>query len=314
MHNLAAMIPDPSDESTRDRRPLRVFFSYAAEDDAYRIQLEKHLRMLQRDGLIETWHDRKILPGTAWGSAIDAQLEAADIVLLLVSADFLNSDYCVDIEMTRALERHDAQQAQVVPVIVRHCDWSTARFAKLQALPDRARPVEAWTSSDAAWTNVAKGIRALVAGEHRRPSVSVEPPSLTPYLRWVADENASVELRGMGANVAERMDLRQVYTRLIAAPAAGRERQTVEPDDHVAPERAQSHERELHELLAKHDHVVLVGDPGSGKTTFLRWVAQNLARAGLGDAEALERMPACSRGASACRRRGGSGVPGSRPR
>jgi hypothetical protein len=145
MHNLAAMIPDPSDESTRDRRPLRVFFSYAAEDDAYRIQLEKHLRMLQRDGLIETWHDRKILPGTAWGSAIDAQLEAADIVLLLVSADFLNSDYCVDIEMTRALERHDAQQAQVVPVIVRHCDWSTARFAKLQALPDRARPVEAWT-------------------------------------------------------------------------------------------------------------------------------------------------------------------------
>ena len=97
-----------SGDKSLDITPLRIFISYASEDDEHRIDLERHLRILQRQGLIETWHDRKLFPGEPWGSEIAEQLERADVILLLVSADFLNSDYCYEIEMTRALERQAA--------------------------------------------------------------------------------------------------------------------------------------------------------------------------------------------------------------
>ncbi len=82
-----------------------VFFSYCHADEALRDQLERQLRILQRQGLIETWHDRRIEAGQDFAGEIDAHIEADEIILLLVSPDFLNSDYCYEIEMTRALER-----------------------------------------------------------------------------------------------------------------------------------------------------------------------------------------------------------------
>lgn len=97
----------------------KVFFSYAHEDEALRDKLETHLSLLKRQGVIETWHDRRIGPGDAFGDDIDTALETSDIVLLLVSADFLASDYCHDIEMRRALERHAQGLARVVPIILR---------------------------------------------------------------------------------------------------------------------------------------------------------------------------------------------------
>lgn len=152
-----------NDSLPPERRPARIFISYAHEDEAYRLALTKHLALLKRSGLVEDWHDRMIGAGEEWAAQIDEHLGAADIILLLVSADFLASDYCWDIELKRALERHEAGKARVIPVFLRTCDWRGAPFAKLQGLPRNARPISEWTHPDLAWSNVAEGIRAAVA-------------------------------------------------------------------------------------------------------------------------------------------------------
>lgn len=140
----------------------RVFFSYSHDDEQHRSQLEKHLALLRRQGLIETWHDRNILAGGELDVHIDQEINRADIILLLVSSSFISSAYCYSREMARAMERHEAGEARVVPVIVRDCDWHTAPFGKLKAVPTDGKPIVSWTNFDAAYTDVAKEIRRIV--------------------------------------------------------------------------------------------------------------------------------------------------------
>jgi hypothetical protein len=148
--------------------PLTLFYSYSHQDEALRERLEVHLKLLKRQGILNDWHDRNISAGTEWAGQISSHLEAADIILLLVSADFLASDYCWDIEMKRALERHEARQARVIPVVLRPADWHTAPFGKLQGLPKDARPVTQWADQDEAFTDIARGIRQVAAELGRR--------------------------------------------------------------------------------------------------------------------------------------------------
>ncbi len=142
---------------------LDVFFSYSHRDESLRDELEKHLALLEREGTIRTWHDRRIGAVEEWKGELDRHLEPADLILLLISPDFIASDYCFDVEMKRALERHEAGEARVIPVNLRPSDWETTRFADLQALPRDGKPVTSWTDQDAAFVDVAKGIRALLA-------------------------------------------------------------------------------------------------------------------------------------------------------
>jgi formylglycine-generating enzyme required for sulfatase activity len=141
---------------------LNLFFSYSHRDEALRDELAKHLRPLEREGAIRPWHDRRIDAGGDWHGAISEHLETADVVLLLISSDFIASDYCFDVEMTRALARHDAGEARVIPVILRPSDGRTQRLARLQALPTDARPVTEWPDRDAAFLDVTRGIRGVV--------------------------------------------------------------------------------------------------------------------------------------------------------
>ncbi len=106
-------------------QPVTLFYSYAHQDEQLRDQFGIHLSGLRRQGLIDDWHDRKIGAGTAWEKQILAQLESAQIIVLLISSDFIASDYCYKIEMTRALERHRAGEARVVPVVLRPCMYGT---------------------------------------------------------------------------------------------------------------------------------------------------------------------------------------------
>ena len=138
---------------------VEVFFSYSHQDEDLRDNLAKHLSILQRRGVIDTWHDRQIEAGTEWAADIEQQLNRADIILLLVSADFLASDYCYDVEVQRAMERHEAGDARVIPVIIRPVDWQDAPFGKLQALPKDAKPITKWADRDEALLDVAKGIK-----------------------------------------------------------------------------------------------------------------------------------------------------------
>ena len=141
------------------KKTINLFYSYSHEDEALRDILETHLTLLKRQNVIDTWHDRKISSGTEWSKTIDENLEAADIILWLISADFLASDYCWDIEIKRAMQRHKEQTAVVIPVSLRECDKTDADFMKLQGLPKDFKPVKKWADQDSAFTDIAKGIR-----------------------------------------------------------------------------------------------------------------------------------------------------------
>jgi hypothetical protein len=140
---------------------LSVFVAYSHLDEGLKDNLLSHLSPLQRLGKIDTWHDQKIMPGAEWEKDIARALNEADIVLLLISIDFINSEYCYGVELERALERHDAKEATVVPVILRQCLWQHSSFAKLQAVPKDAKAVVSWSDRDEAFTAVADGIRLL---------------------------------------------------------------------------------------------------------------------------------------------------------
>jgi tetratricopeptide (TPR) repeat protein len=142
--------------------PIEVFYSYAHEDKALRHELEKHLSLLHRQGLISSWHDRQIVPGTDWAKAINEHLETASLILLLISADFLASDYCYGIEMERALQRHEAGVARVIPILVRPVNWQGAPFEHLQSLPTDTRPITTWDNQDEGFANIATGIRQAI--------------------------------------------------------------------------------------------------------------------------------------------------------
>ena len=136
-----------------------VFFSYSHADEILRDQLEKQLAMLKRQGVIETWHDRRIGAGQEIDQLIDDHIEHDEIILLLVSPDFIASDYCYNMEMTRALERHAAGGAVVIPVILRACDWHHSPFGKLLATPQDGKPITQWVDRDEAFLQVAKAVR-----------------------------------------------------------------------------------------------------------------------------------------------------------
>jgi hypothetical protein len=136
-----------------------VFFSYSHADEALRDQLEKQLAILKRQGVIDTWHDRRIGAGQNIDNAIDKHINSDEIILLLVSADFLASDYCYNKEMTRAMERDRLGEAIVIPVILRACDWHNAPFGKLNATPRDGKPITQWADVDDAFLQVVKAVR-----------------------------------------------------------------------------------------------------------------------------------------------------------
>src|SRR4051794_14317436 len=168
--------PRPMPPPERPAAPISLFYSYSHKDEKLRERLETQLSLLRRQGVIRDWHDRRIEAGTEWKQQIDRNLDTADVILLLVSADFLASDYCYDIEMTRAMERHDAGTARVIPVILRPVDWHVAPFGKLQALPRDGKPVNTWGNRDAALMDVAEGIRE-VAESLADKTLNAPPPA-----------------------------------------------------------------------------------------------------------------------------------------
>lgn len=141
---------------------VKIFFCYAHEDEFLLNKLKTHLKPLQRQGLIDIWHDRNINAGLEWESEINKHLASADIVLLLISPDFMNSDYCYSIEMAHALERYQRGKARVIPIILRSVDRQGTPFSHLQCLPTNAKPVKDWQNRDKALLDVATGIRKVV--------------------------------------------------------------------------------------------------------------------------------------------------------
>lgn len=159
--------------------PVKIFFCYAHEDELLLDKLKAHLKPLQRQGRIDVWHDRDISAGTEWEKEIKEHLDAAQIILLLVSPDFMNSDYCYSIEMKRAIERHEREEAYVIPIILRHVYWQGV-LGKLQALPTDAKPVSgsSWRNRDEAFLDITVGILDVIEEIDRQKEIEIQEEQL----------------------------------------------------------------------------------------------------------------------------------------
>jgi O-acetyl-ADP-ribose deacetylase (regulator of RNase III) len=156
-------------------RPVSVFISYAHEDAQFREKLSKHLSTLKELGLVQDWHDRLISPGTDWDIDINQALDRADILVLLVSSDFVSSGYIKSVELTRAFERLQKGDVTVIPVLVRTVDLVGSPLSKLQWLPTGGKPITSWKDEDEAYVDVVNGIRRAVEAHHRPIDVSAGP-------------------------------------------------------------------------------------------------------------------------------------------
>jgi hypothetical protein len=145
-------------------KKLKVFISYSHKDEPVKEELEAHLIGLKNSEMIEVWNDRKLIGGDVWDEAIIAELEAADIIILLISVYFLNSKYIWEKEVAIAMERHKNKTARVIPVIASSCDFGDMSFAKIQALPKNATPIDSFTGGERSrvFTEISKSIKDVV--------------------------------------------------------------------------------------------------------------------------------------------------------
>jgi tetratricopeptide (TPR) repeat protein len=141
---------------------VKIFLSYAYEDETLRNALVRHLKLLENQGGITIWHDRKILPGAEWQDEIDQHLKSAEIILLLISSDFLDSEYRNGSELRLALERHKTKESRVIPVILRACNWQDLPIGKLKALPTDGKAITSWSNQDEAFTDVVKKLKQFI--------------------------------------------------------------------------------------------------------------------------------------------------------
>jgi hypothetical protein len=140
--------------------PLNFFYSYCHQDKEHRQNLDKHLSMLIRNKVIKQWYDGNITAGSPWETKILENLEAADIVVFLVTTNWLNSAACIE-EWEQALKYAEIQpNKRLIPIIATECAWKDFDDMKSKlVLPSDGTPVTDWKSMDAAWSNVYEGIK-----------------------------------------------------------------------------------------------------------------------------------------------------------
>lgn len=140
---------------------VSIFVCYARKDYRSLDKLKTHLKPLQHQGLINLWYDRAVIAGTEWESEILQHLQNVEVILLLVSPEFMASEYCYGIEMKQAIERHERKEAHVIPIILRPCLWRITSLASLQALPRDGKPIigPGWRNQDEGFYDVAEGVR-----------------------------------------------------------------------------------------------------------------------------------------------------------
>lgn len=225
-------------------RKINIFLSYTHADEDFKNALDKHLTSLKRSDKIATWNDRAILGGQAWDAEIKTQLAQADMILLLISAGFIASDYIWKEELTRAMQRHEANTAVVIPIFIKACDWKDAPFGSIQGLPRDAKPV-ARADNDEAWTEIAKGIRIVVDNMAAQPAP----------LQYAAPASTTAPVTYTTQNILVWPDkgcLRPTFTKMV-----------------------------LNELLVRRQSVNLTGGYGQGKTRLLHDLRDMAAAQGL---------------------------------
>ena len=153
---------------------INVFICYSHLDELLKEKLEAHLITLKRLGLISSWNDRKLVPGQNWETELDKYFLDSDIILLLISSDFIASEYCYNIEMKKAIEFHDANKKVVIPIILRECDWEGTPFEKIQGLPKDMKPIVSrhWHTADEAFLNTIQGVKKQIKDFQSKKTIS----------------------------------------------------------------------------------------------------------------------------------------------
>lgn len=144
------------------RKGAKIFISYSRRDQKWVDRLRKHLSIFRGQEMLDPWYDRAIEPGEKWTDKLDKQLKSADIILLMISADFLSSDIARS-EMEQALARHDAGEAAVIPVILKPCLWENTPIANLQALPRDAMPISVQADKNQALFETSREIQRIAS-------------------------------------------------------------------------------------------------------------------------------------------------------
>lgn len=203
----------------------RVFYSYSPQDADLRDRLGTHLAPLVRQGKISAWDERKIMPGTDWESAVSERLNSAHLVLLLLSADYLASDYCFGAEIERALARLKRGEVRMMPLLLRPCLWQESLFSELQVLPRNGVPVTCSASIDGALNEVAASIREIVSEPPPRSKSATRADfglhGTDPALALVARQMHSyarlyerTRQRMAGRSVARTARMEQIFERM----------------------------------------------------------------------------------------------------
>jgi hypothetical protein len=175
---------------------VTVFISYSHQDEDYRKELEKHLKILQRQGVIDVWHDRRIEAGQELDLEISNQLESADIILLMVSSNFLASDYCYEREMQRAMERHNAGTARVIPIIVHPCNWHRTPFGGLLATPTDGKPISTFSNAHVAYDEVSRAIETAAHSiQSKATNANTSPPRSSLQVSQVPAPSNKLRIR-----------------------------------------------------------------------------------------------------------------------
>ena len=187
---------------------VEIFLCYAHEDEALRQGLVKQLKALQRQGLVSVWYDREIMAGVEWKNEVNKYLNKAQIILLLVSPDFMDSDFCYNEEMVQAMERHEQGEAYVIPVILRPVYWQNAPFGKLRSLPTEANAITSryWHDLDEAFFNVILGLLEVI----RQIEVKDKNLELLKAVREVEANSTIPDLLDMLENLKDRESISKI--------------------------------------------------------------------------------------------------------
>ncbi len=260
-------------------RPISLFSVYAPEDISLHEQLEKHLSSLKRKGSITLWSVDKILPGADRDAEIERNLNIAQIILLLLSADFFASEHCYDI-MMYALQRQKEDHIHVIPIMLRPIDWEMLAMSGLQVLPTNGKSVTTWLNRDEAFSHIAESIRQIVLAllNHAAVNKTITEKHLS-YLHWLIKRTVSLDIRGIHSTQRlSQIKLEEVYIPLQArheeglhiigpTPFSKALETETSMEDQALPSLPLSH------IVTRRDHLMLLGEPGSGKTTFLHHLA-----------------------------------------
>lgn len=245
---------------------INVFISYSHKDEQLKESFEEHLSGLVRAGKIKPWNDRRIIPGQDWSNEISVNLKESQIILFLVSSSFLNSDYCVNIEVKTALDMHYSGQARLIPILVRPVVWNDSELAKVQGLPKDAHPITSWDNQDEAWVNVVEGIKNHIDcfSEKAKPILTMgDSPQMTLETKaWLEDTEIVLSHR-----MVNKVKLSDIYV----VPDMEFERDS--KSDLLKIKNAS-------ELIKSKGHHIVSGEEQQGKTSLLKYFYAEFLRGG----------------------------------